>query len=48
MCDEILKLVAEGKISSMLKEIISLEEVPDALSRHSERHVKGEIVAKIK
>jgi NADPH:quinone reductase len=48
MGGEMLKLVSERKISSMLKEIISLEEVPDALSRLSERHVKGKIVAKIK
>jgi NADPH:quinone reductase len=31
--DKMLKLVAGGKVSSMLKEIISLEEVPNALSR---------------
>ncbi|PLT29734.1 zinc-binding dehydrogenase [Peribacillus deserti] len=48
MGDELLKLVDEGGISSMLNEIISLEDVPDALSRLSERHVKGKIVAKIK
>ncbi|PLS15821.1 zinc-binding alcohol dehydrogenase [Bacillus sp. M6-12] len=48
MGDEMLKLVAEGKVSSMLKEVISLEEVPEALSCLSERHVKGKIVAKIK
>jgi NADPH:quinone reductase len=48
MGDEMLKLVQEGKISSMLKEVISLEEVPDALSRLSKRHVKGKIVAKLK
>lgn len=48
MGDEMLKLVVEGKVSSMLKEVISLEVVPDALYRLSERHVKGKIVAKIK
>jgi hypothetical protein len=37
-----------GKFLLLLKEIISLEEVPDALSRLSERHVKRKIVAKIK
>ncbi|MFE4145065.1 zinc-binding dehydrogenase [Peribacillus sp. YIM B13472] len=46
--EEVLKLVNERKISPMLEEIISLEEVPDALSRLSERHVRGKIVAKIK
>lgn len=48
MGDEMLKLVVEGKVSSMLKEVISLEEVPEAFFRLSERHVKGKIVAKIK
>lgn len=48
MGDAMLKLMAEGKLSSMLKEIINLEEVPAALERLSERHVKGKIVAKIK
>jgi NADPH:quinone reductase len=48
MGEEMLKLVKEGKISTMLNEIISLEEVPDALFRLSERHVKGKIVAKVK
>ncbi|MDR4925969.1 zinc-binding dehydrogenase [Peribacillus simplex] len=46
--EEVLKLVNERKISPMLEEIISLEEVPDALSRLSERYVRGKIVAKIK
>lgn len=47
MGEEMLNLVKEGKISSMLNEIISLNEVPNALFRLSERHVKGKIVAKI-
>ncbi|MCA1055449.1 zinc-binding dehydrogenase [Rossellomorea aquimaris] len=46
--DRMLELLAEGKIDAMLKEVIGLEEVPEALSRLSERHVKGKIVAKIK
>lgn len=46
--DEMLSLMAQGKISSMLKEIINLEEIPKALTRLSERHVKGKIVAMIK
>ncbi|MFC0187532.1 zinc-binding dehydrogenase [Fictibacillus aquaticus] len=46
--DEMLKLVSEGKLDAMLKEVISLEEVPAALERLSERHVKGKMVAKIK
>lgn len=46
--DHMLYLLAEGKLDAMLKEVISLEEVPDALNRLSERHVKGKIVAKLK
>ncbi|MBH9965842.1 zinc-binding dehydrogenase [[Bacillus] enclensis] len=46
--DHMLSLLAEGKMDAMLKEVISLEEVPDALNRLSERHVKGKIVAKLK
>lgn len=46
--DQFLTLMSEGKLSSMLKETITLNEVPEALTRLSERHVKGKIVAKIK
>ncbi|WP_055107099.1 zinc-binding dehydrogenase [Paenibacillus ihumii] len=46
--DAMLSLLAEGKISSMLREVIRLDEVPGALERLSERHVHGKIVAKVK
>jgi NADPH:quinone reductase-like Zn-dependent oxidoreductase len=46
--DEMMALMAERKLSSMLKEVITLNEIPEALTRLSERHVKGKIVAKIK
>jgi NADPH:quinone reductase len=46
--DHMLSLLSEGKLDAMLKEVISLEEIPDALNRLSERHVKGKIVAKLK
>lgn len=46
--DEMLNLLAQGNISSMLAETITLDEVPAALIRLSERHIKGKIVAKIK
>lgn len=46
--DEMLSLLAQGKLTSMLTETITLEEVPFALKRLSERHVRGKIVAKIK
>lgn len=43
-----LALMEQNKITSMLKEIITLEEVPQALVQLSERHVKGKIVVKLK
>lgn len=46
--DEMLGLLAEGKISSLLQEVIRLEEIPEALTRLSERHMRGKIVAKLK
>ncbi|MGR9048891.1 zinc-binding dehydrogenase [Halobacillus faecis] len=46
--NEMLKMMVDGKLSSLLEETISLEEVPQALERLSERHVKGKIVAKLK
>jgi NADPH:quinone reductase-like Zn-dependent oxidoreductase len=48
MGDEMLSLLAEGKISSLLKEVIRLEQIPAALIRLSERHMQGKIVAKLK
>ncbi|WP_341356923.1 zinc-binding dehydrogenase [Rossellomorea sp. y25] len=45
--DDMLSLLEQGKLDAMLKETIRPEEVPKALSRLSERHVKGKIVAKI-
>ncbi|OIK12222.1 zinc-binding dehydrogenase [Bacillus sp. MUM 13] len=45
--DELLQLVAQGKVSSLLERTISLEDVPQALADISERHVKGKIVAKL-
>ena len=41
------KLVSSHKIDPMLQEVISLEEIPEALIRLSQRHVRGKIVARI-
>lgn len=46
--NEMLALMEQGQLSSMLREVITLEEIPEALKRLSERHVQGKIVAKIK
>ncbi|MFC0524396.1 zinc-binding dehydrogenase [Pontibacillus salicampi] len=46
MGNEMVELLAEGHISSLLEEVVNLEEVPEALERLSQRHVRGKIVAK--
>lgn len=40
-------LVSKGVIKPMLQEVITLDEIPDALVRLSMRHVRGKIVAKV-
>lgn len=45
MGDEMMMLLKEKTISSMLTEVISLEKIPEALTRLSDRHVRGKIVA---
>lgn len=45
MGKEMMKLLSKKSISSMLTEVISLEEIPEALTRLSQRHVRGKIVA---
>lgn len=41
------KLVSDRAISPMLQEVIRLEDIPDALTRLSQRHVRGKIVAQL-
>ncbi|MFD0587104.1 zinc-binding dehydrogenase [Paenibacillus sp. GCM10027627] len=48
MADQFMRYMQEGKIRTPQVELISLEEVPDALRRLSERHVRGKIVVSIK
>jgi len=47
MGDEMLRLYAEGKIQSLLSEVIPFEKIREYLEKIKERHVKGKIVAKI-
>jgi NADPH:quinone reductase-like Zn-dependent oxidoreductase len=44
MASELLELVKQKKLSTMVTETISLEEVPRALEKLSKRHVKGKII----
>lgn len=45
--NEVVKLVSEGKVQVIIGETISLDEVPKALERLSQRHVTGKIVVRI-
>ncbi len=47
MAEEFMQLMLDGKIDPMVSEIIGLEDIPSALTRLSERHVRGKIVAKL-
>ena len=44
---EMGKLVSEKKVDPILTEVISLEEIPEALNRLKGRHVRGKIVAEV-
>ncbi len=44
---ELGAIVSEKNLDPMLSELISLEEIPEALVRLSQRHVRGKIVAEI-
>ncbi len=47
MAREMGELVSGKKVNPMLTEVISLEEIPEALNRLKGRHVRGKIVAEI-
>lgn len=47
MGKELMQLVQTEKLFSMLSKVISLDEVPQALTELSERHVTGKIVARL-
>jgi len=45
MATELIALVADKKIDSMIEQMISMEEIPEGLAQLEGRHVKGKIVA---
>ncbi|MCG8617901.1 MAG: zinc-binding dehydrogenase [Desulfobacterales bacterium] len=45
MGEELITMVREGKLATLLTETVDLASVPEALTRISRRHVKGKIVA---
>lgn len=47
MASEFLQLLLEKKIDPNVRQVIALEEIPQALQQLSGRHVQGKIVAKI-
>ncbi|MFC4778291.1 zinc-binding dehydrogenase [Paenibacillus sp. GCM10023252] len=44
---ELMQLMEEGKVISLLERTITLAEIPQALAELADRHVKGKIVAKL-
>jgi len=44
--DQMLRLYSEGKIDPLLGEVISFEDIHEALKKLQDRHVQGKIVAK--
>jgi NADPH:quinone reductase-like Zn-dependent oxidoreductase len=47
MAEEMIGLVAEGKIDTMIEQTIGLEDIPNGLAQLETRHVKGKLVAEI-
>ncbi|NIK76743.1 NADPH:quinone reductase-like Zn-dependent oxidoreductase [Paenibacillus castaneae] len=47
MAKEFMQLMVEGHIVSLVSETITLDQVPAALTRLSERHVRGKIVVEL-
>ncbi|MCL6458134.1 MAG: zinc-binding dehydrogenase [Gorillibacterium sp.] len=47
MAEEFMQLILSKQVVSMVQEVIRLEQVPDALTRLSQRHVRGKIVAEL-
>ena len=47
MGDDLMARLAEGKLDPMVEEIVTLEDIPDALQRLRARAVTGKIVARV-
>jgi D-arabinose 1-dehydrogenase-like Zn-dependent alcohol dehydrogenase len=47
MAEEFMELMVAGKIRSTISKRISLEEVPQELTRLKQRHVMGKIVVSL-
>ena len=47
MSNELIALVGEKTISSMLAEVIALEEIPGALVKLAQKHVRGKMVMRL-
>ncbi|MDP7674379.1 MAG: zinc-binding alcohol dehydrogenase, partial [Dehalococcoidia bacterium] len=45
MASEMITLVSDKKVDSMIEQTISMEEIPQGLAQLEGRHVKGKIVA---
>ena len=47
MAEEMVAMVADGKIDPMIEQVIGLEDIPSGLAQLQTRHVRGKIVADI-
>ena len=47
MGTEMIGLLSDGKIDSMIEQTIALEDIPDGLAQLETRHVRGKIIAQI-
>ena len=45
MAEEMIALVADKKIDTMIEQTITMEDIPEGLAQLQTRHVKGKIIA---
>ena len=48
MADEMIAMIADGTVDSMVERVVGFDEIPGSLAEIEERHVRGKIVAEIK
>jgi len=48
MADEMISMIADGTVDSMVERVVGFDEIPASLAEIEERHVRGKIVAEIR
>jgi len=48
MADEMIAMVADGTVDSMVERVVGFDEIPGSLAEIEKRHVRGKIVAEVK